>query len=41
MYLSDQDARPAGSASSVAHLWDNGTNAIDELINVMRVRSAA
>ena len=22
---------PPGSASSVAHLWDNGTNAIDEL----------
>ena len=41
MYLTDQDARPASSASSVAHLWDNGTNAIDELNNVMRVRSAA
>lgn len=41
MYLTDQDARPAGSASSVAHLWDNGTNAIDELGNVMKVRDAA
>ncbi|HKY41625.1 MAG TPA: zinc-dependent metalloprotease [Pyrinomonadaceae bacterium] len=41
MYLTDQDARAPGSASSVAHLWDNGTNAIDELTNVMRVRSAA
>ena len=30
-----------GSSSSVAHLWDNGTNAIDELGNVMRVRAAA
>lgn len=41
MYLTDQDARPPGSASSVAHLWDNGTNAIDELTNVMKVRTAA
>jgi hypothetical protein len=41
MYLTDQDARPAGSSSSVAHLWDNGTNAIDELTNVMKVRAAA
>ena len=41
MYLTDQDARPPGSASSVAHLWDNGSNAIDELGNVMKVRAAA
>ena len=41
MYLTDQDARPASSSSSVAHLWDNGANAIDELSNVMRVRAAA
>ena len=41
MYLTDQDARPASAASSVAHLWDNGTNVIDELNNVMKVRSAA
>lgn len=41
MYLTDQDARAPGSSSSVAHLWDNGTNAIDELGNVMKVRAAA
>lgn len=41
MYLTDQDARPPGSSSSVAHLWDNGTNAIDELGSVMKVRAAA
>ncbi|HEX2270475.1 MAG TPA: zinc-dependent metalloprotease, partial [Pyrinomonadaceae bacterium] len=41
MYLTDQDARAPGSASSAAHLWDNGTNAIDELGNVMKVRAAA
>jgi len=41
MYLTDQDARPPSSASSVAHLWDNGSNAIEELGNVMKVRAAA
>jgi len=41
MYLTDQDARPPSSSSSVAHLWDNGSNAIDELGNVMKVRAAA
>ena len=41
MYLTDQDARPPSSSSSVAHLWDNGSNAIDELNNVMKVRAAA
>ena len=41
MYLTDQDARAEGSSSSVAHLWDNGRNAVDELANVMRVRAAA
>jgi hypothetical protein len=41
MFLTDQDARPASSSSSVAHLWDNGTNVVDELSNVMKVRAAA
>ena len=41
MYLNDQDARAPGSASSVAHLWDNGRNAVDELAQVMKVRAAA
>jgi hypothetical protein len=40
-YLTDQDARPAGSSSSVAHLWDSGTNAVDELNRLMQVRAAA
>jgi hypothetical protein len=40
-YLTDQDARPAGSSSSVAHLWDSGANAVDELNRVMQVRAAA
>jgi uncharacterized protein DUF4953/uncharacterized protein DUF5117/uncharacterized protein DUF5118 len=40
-YLTDQDARPANSSSSVAHLWDSGSNAIDELDRLMKVREAA
>ena len=40
-FLTDQDARPAGSSSSQAHLWDSGPNAIDELNRVMQVRAAA
>ena len=40
-YLTDQDARPAGSSSSLAHLWDSGSNAVDELNRVMQVRAAA
>lgn len=41
MFLSDQDARPAGSAHPDAHLWDNGRNAIDELERVLAVRRQA
>jgi hypothetical protein len=40
-YLTDQDARPAGSSSSLAHLWDYGPNAVDELNRLMQVRAAA
>jgi hypothetical protein len=40
-YLTDQDARPAGSSSSVAHLWDSGSNAVDELNRIMQVRATA
>jgi Met-zincin/Domain of unknown function (DUF5117) len=40
-YLTDQDARPPGSSSSVAHLWDSGSNAVDELNRIMQVRAAA
>ncbi len=39
-FLTDQDARPAGSSSSVAHLWDSGANPIDELDRLMKVRAA-
>jgi hypothetical protein len=40
-YLTDQDARPPGSSSSVAHLWDSGSNAVEELNRIMQVRAAA
>jgi hypothetical protein len=40
-FLTDQDARPAGSSSSIAHLWDAGGHAVDELDRVMKVRAAA
>lgn len=40
-YLTDQDARPAGSVSPYAHLWDNGSNVIDGLQQVMKVRAKA
>jgi Met-zincin/Domain of unknown function (DUF5117) len=41
LYLTDQDARPLGSASPVAHLWDTGSNDLDGLTRVMAVRAAA
>jgi hypothetical protein len=40
-FLSDQDARPQGSAHPFAHLWDNGKDAADELTRMMQVRSIA
>lgn len=41
LYLTDQDARPGGASTSVAHLWDNGANVIDGLTNLVRVRDVA
>jgi hypothetical protein len=40
-YLTDQDARPSGSASAFAHLWDNGITVYDELQNVLDIRKKA
>lgn len=40
-FISDQDARPAGSAHPNTHLWDNGTNAADELMRMLEVRRVA
>lgn len=40
-FLTDQDARPPGSASPVAHLWDGGSNPVTELDRMMTIRAAA
>jgi len=40
-FLTDQDARPPGSASPYTNLWDNGKDPVAELQNVMKVRTAA
>ncbi|HEX6368318.1 MAG TPA: zinc-dependent metalloprotease [Longimicrobium sp.] len=40
-FLTDQDARSPGSVHPQAHLWDNGTDAAEELRRVLRVRRAA
>jgi hypothetical protein len=41
IFLSDQDARPPSSSHSQTHLWDNGSNAVDELQRMMKIRAAA
>jgi hypothetical protein len=41
IFLTDQDARPPGSAQPQTHLWDNGKNAVDELDRVLTVRARA
>ncbi|MEO8725765.1 MAG: zinc-dependent metalloprotease, partial [Acidobacteriaceae bacterium] len=40
-FLTDQDARPPGSPNPYTHLWDSGTNAVDELNRVLDVRARA
>ena len=40
-YITDRDARAAGGASPIGHLWDSGPNAADELNRVMKVRAKA
>ncbi|MEP6750219.1 MAG: zinc-dependent metalloprotease [Bacteroidota bacterium] len=40
-FISDRDARPAGGLHPQAHLWDNGTDAVAELKEVMKVRAVA
>lgn len=41
LFISDRDARSPGGAHPVAHLWDNGNNAAEELMNVLRIREKA
>ncbi len=40
-FISDSDARPQGGAHELAHLWDNGKSATEELENVLNVRELA
>ncbi|WP_299682757.1 zinc-dependent metalloprotease [uncultured Dokdonia sp.] len=40
-YITDSDARPQGGAHYKAHLWDNGTQADEELENVLELRKHA
>ncbi|MEM9921058.1 MAG: zinc-dependent metalloprotease, partial [Bacteroidota bacterium] len=39
-YISDEDARPQGGAHALAHLWDNGANAVVELERLLDLRAA-
>lgn len=41
IFIADQDARPAGGAHPLAHLWDNGTDAADELLRILDIRELA
>jgi len=41
IFISDADSRPEGSAHPQAHLWDSGSNAVDELNRLMQVRARA
>jgi hypothetical protein len=38
-YISDSDARPTGGAHPLAHLWDNGSDPVAELKEVLKVRA--
>ena len=40
LYLTDEDARPAGAASPTAALWDNGADPVQALRDEMAVRRA-
>jgi hypothetical protein len=41
VFISDHDARAAGGAHPVAHPWDSGANAVDDLNRIMQVRAKA
>ncbi|MBL7813610.1 MAG: zinc-dependent metalloprotease [Saprospiraceae bacterium] len=41
LFISDVDARAADGLHPVAHLWDNGKDAVSELKNVLEVRQKA
>ncbi|MDP1842275.1 MAG: zinc-dependent metalloprotease [Sediminibacterium sp.] len=41
LFIADADARAASGFHPTAHLWDNGTDAVTELKNVLAVRQKA
>jgi hypothetical protein len=41
IFITDEDARPEGGAHPLAHLWDNGTDPVAELLRILDVRRAA
>jgi len=41
IFITDADSRPLGSAHPKSHLWDNGSNALDELTRLLKIRSIA
>lgn len=40
-FITDSDARAKGGAHALAHLWDNGKSASEELDNVLNIRAQA
>ncbi len=40
-FVTDEDSRPLGSAHPKSHLWDNGSNAVDERNRILKVCAAA
>ena len=40
-FITDEDARPLGSAHPYAHLWDNGSDPVAELNRILTIRKAA
>lgn len=41
LYLSDDVARPQGGSHPTAHLWEYGTDPLDQLDHIMNIRKAA
>ncbi|HSR69596.1 MAG TPA: zinc-dependent metalloprotease [Acidobacteriota bacterium] len=41
LFISDADARPPSAAHPLANLWDNGSDPVEELDHIMRVRRIA
>ncbi len=40
-FITDADSRPFGGAHPRSHLWDNGSNAVDELNRILKIRQTA